>query len=480
MRAIAKSFGSVPALRGADFTLPTGEIHALLGENGAGKSTLMQVLFGLAVADAGSIEVHGRPLAPGSPRAAMAAGIGMVHQHFSQVPRMSVADNVWLGRPGLRGGRSAAREAVRRVGTATGLSLDPDAMAGELPIGLRQRLEIVKALAQGVTVLILDEPTASLTPPEVTDLFAALRGMAGSGLAIVLITHKLREAAQVADRVTVLRQGRVAATGSVADFDAAALATAMLGEGPSPSLAASIEPVPSPASPLHRAEPVLAVRDLVVRGAHGVRAVSGVSLDVHAHQIVGIAAAQGNGQRELMRAVAGIETFAGAVTLRGGAVGFVPEDRQHEGLILDFSIAENLALTEAEGFWLKRRYLESRAAVAIDEFGIRTGDATSPVRELSGGNQQKVAVARLLYHDVDVLLLDEPTRGIDVRSRAEIHRLIDELCAAGKAVLMISSHLDELIAVCDRIAVMHKGVLGPARPARATTERDLLQAAAGA
>jgi ABC-type uncharacterized transport system ATPase subunit len=461
MRGIVRTFGPVPALQEADFGLVAGEIHALLGENGAGKSTLMQILFGLVTANRGTVEVFGRPLPAGSPRAAMAAGIGMVHQHFSQVPRMTVAENVWLGGPGVRYRRGEAEAAVRRVGEDTGLALDPAAYAGNLPAGLRQRLEIVKALAHEVRVLILDEPTAALAPSEVADLFAALRRLTASGLGVVLITHKLREVAAVADRVTVLRKGRVVASGPARDFTEAGLAAAMIGESPAPTeLDTVLERPSAPATGARRIAPVLEVHNLVVRRPKTeLAAVAGVSLEVQAHEIIGIAGVEGNGQRELMRAIAGLQPCTGRVTIgHGGSVGFVPEDRQREGLILDFTITENLALAASHGFWLKPKFLEGQAAVAIEEYRIRTPGPRAPVRALSGGNQQKVVLARVLDRRPALLVAENPTRGLDIRATAEVHeRLRRAARDDGLGVLFYSTDLDEVIALSDRIGVMVAG-----------------------
>ena len=341
MRGISRRFGSVQALRGADFSGAAGEIHALLGENGAGKSTLMHILFGLVPADEGTVEVAGRAARFRSPAEAMAAGLGMVHQHFTQVPAMTVAENVWLGRRGLRYDREAASSLVRRVSQATGLAIDPDATAGDLPVGLRQRLEIVKALAREVRVLILDEPTAALAPGEIAELFGALRRLADSGVAVVLITHKLREVAAIADRVTVLRRGETVVSGEEAGRrDATALARAMIGES---AAQREMDEAMEEGSRGREVREVrergewlaLEVRNLCVGSSGGRKVVDGVSFGVARGEIVGIAAVEGNGQRELMRAVAGLVPREGAVTIGGsGTIGFVPEDRQGEALIL--------------------------------------------------------------------------------------------------------------------------------------------------
>ena len=459
MRGIEKTFGPVHALRGADFSLAVGEVHALLGENGAGKSTLMHVLFGLLRADAGSIEVGGRPLAGGSPREAMAAGVGMVHQHYSLVPRMTVAENVWLGRSGMRYSRREAEAVVRRVGQQSGLVLDPSDLAGDLPAGSRQRLEIVKALARDISILILDEPTAALAPPEVDELFAALRRLVASGMSVVLITHKLREVAAIADRVTILRRGEVVRTAAAADLPAEALARAMIGEDAAPDQVARALDVRIADAASHGVL-VLAARNVGIRGEGGrPDPVRDVSFGLRAGEIVGIAAVEGNGQRELMRTIAGLVPHTGRLdALTKGAIGFVPEDRQGEGLILDFSLVDNLALSSRGDFWLDRVAQDRDAGAAIAAFDIQAGSATAPVRTLSGGNQQKVVLARVLGKKPVLLVAENPTRGLDIRATAFVHAQIRRAAREdGMGVLFYSTDLDEVLALADRVAVMVTG-----------------------
>ena len=468
LRGIAKRFGSVQALRGADLSVSAGEVHALLGENGAGKSTLMHVLGGLEAPDAGAIEVAGREVRIPSPRDAMALGIALVRQHFTFVPRMSVAENVWLGRSGRRFDRRQAANEVRRVGDATGLVLDPAALAGALPVGLQQRLEIVKVLARDVRVLVLDEPTAALTPGEVAHLFAALRRLAAAGVAIVLITHKMREVAAIADRVTVLRGGEVVLSGRADGLAPAALGRAMIGaQADAQVMAAALEEAREP-EPRATKAAVLQVRNLSVGSA-----VRDISFDVAQGEVVGIAAVEGNGQRELLRAVAGILPHGGEATLRGGGrVGFVPEDRQGEGLILDFTLAENLALGSMRGLLLRRRRLESAAAEAMAQFDIRAGGPAQSVRTLSGGNQQKVVLARVLAQRPALVVAENPTRGLDLHATAYVHeRLRGSAREDGLGVLFHSSDLDEVLALSDRVAIMVAGAWRWVELADRTRER---------
>ncbi len=458
MRGIWKSFGSVQALRGADFAMGPGGIHALLGENGAGKSTLMQVLFGLLTPDAGSVEIDGREVGFRSPRAAMAAGVGMVHQHFTQVPAMTVAENVALGMPDVFHRPRLAAERVRAACATTGLDLDPDARVGDLAVGLRQRLEIVKALARDARILILDEPTGALAPREVEDLFAALRRLAGHGVTVALITHKLREVAAIADTVTVLRGGVTVLHGPADAYGPSALADAMVGQGAGSreriealeERAISALTAPRPA--------VLAVTDLGVVRA-GVTVVDGVAFEVGAGEVVGIAGVEGNGQRELLRAIAGVLPHAGRVAVgAGGTVGFIPEDRQREGLILEFGIADNLTLGEKQRFWLDPNLATRAATTAIDDYVIRAAGPREPVAGLSGGNQQKVVLARVLGRRPTLIVAENPTRGLDLRATADVHdRLLRAARHEKAGVLFYSTDIDEVLTVADRVAVMTAG-----------------------
>jgi simple sugar transport system ATP-binding protein len=458
MRGIEKRFGSVHALRGADFTMGAGGIHALLGENGAGKSTLMHVLYGLQAPDAGTVAIGDREVRLRSPRDAMAAGIGFVHQHFSQVPAMTVAENVALGATGRRYHPRAAAAAVRSLAAATGLELDPTARVTDLAVGMRQRLEIVKALARDTRVLVLDEPTGALAPREVDDLFAALRRLAQGGVTVALITHKLREVAAIADTVTVLRNGATVLERPAAGCTAAELADAMVGQGAGRRERSEALEEREPEPPAGGQTARLEVAHLRVQ-RHGVCVVEDVSLVVRTGEIVGVAGVEGNGQRELLRALAGFTPCEGLVVVGGnGRIGFIPEDRQREGLVLGFDIADNLALGAPGRFWRDRRQLGSAAAAAIADFGIRTPGPHEPASRLSGGNQQKVVLARELGRQPALVIAENPTRGLDLRSTADVHeRLRRAARQDGAAVLLYSTDLDEVLTIADRVAVMAAG-----------------------
>jgi simple sugar transport system ATP-binding protein len=435
-----------------------GGIHALLGENGAGKSTLMHVLFGLTGADAGTVTLGERVVRFRSPREAMAAGIGMVHQHFTLVPAMSVAENVALAGAGWRFAPQAAAERVRSLGAATGLALDPSARVADLPVGMRQRVEIVKALSREARILILDEPTGALTPGEVRDLFAALRRLADGGVTVALITHKLREVAAIADTVTVLRAGETVLQRAAAGCSSVELADAMIGPGAAgrERKEALEERVAQGAAADRTA--VLTVTGLRI-ARRGMALVDDVTFTVRAGEVVGIAGVEGNGQRDLLRAVAGYASFHGRIAVAGGgAIGFVPEDRQREGLILPFDIAENLALGLTRGLWLDRAALDRAADAAIADFGIRARGPRESAARLSGGNQQKLVLARVLAQRPALIVAENPTRGLDLRSTADVHeRLLRAAREDGAAVLLYSTDLDEVLTVSDRVGVMAAG-----------------------
>jgi ABC-type uncharacterized transport system ATPase subunit len=462
LRGIRKHFGSVQALRGADFTLMPGELHALLGENGAGKTTLMHVAYGLARPDAGTVAIAGAVVSVPSPRAARRLGIGMVHQHFTSVPALSVAENValaagWPVHPGT------LRERVRALADRIGLPLEPDTPAGRLSVGLKQRLEIVKALATDVRILLLDEPTAVLAPGEAEELLRVVRAFTARGGSAVLITHKLDEALGAADRVTVLRQGVVAHEGVVGGETRESLAAAMIGKG---ARGESDEPQGAAAGEVAPGRVLVRLEDLEVPRDTGYGiAVRRATLVIRSGEIVGIAAVEGNGQRELLRAVAGrLHPLRGRREV-AGPVGFIPEDRTTEGLIPTLSLTENVVLgSRADDPWIRRgrvdwRVARARTAALLTEYEVVAPGPDVPAAALSGGNQQKVVVARELARQPRVVVAENPTRGLDLRAAATIHARLRGAAAAGAAVLVYSSDLDEVLALAGRVLVASRGTL---------------------
>jgi ABC-type uncharacterized transport system ATPase subunit len=458
LEGIEKRYGPVHALRGADFTLYSGEVHALLGENGAGKTTLMRVADGLLRPDAGRIRVGDLERPALTPGEARRLGIGMVHQHFTGIPAFTVAENValatgWTVTPG------PLRERVRRAAERIGLPLDPDARTGRLSVGLKQRLEIVKAVAADARILLLDEPTAVLAPAEVAELLDVIRRFTASGGAAVLITHKLDEALAAADRVTVLRRGAVVLQAPRGDLDAAGLAAAMIGG----------EPVGRAApTPLYRADDPPAIRaealEIARESGYGLALRQG-SLEVRPGEIVGIAAVEGNGQRELLRAVAGR-----VLPLRGrlqvaSPVAFIPEDRTSEGLIPELSLTENVVLGSGpEEPWMRGgridwRAAERQTAELLRAYDVVAAGPRAPASSLSGGNQQKVVIARELSRRPRVVVAENPTRGLDLRATAAVHARLRAAAEAGAAVLIHSSDLDEVLELATRVLVVSRGVL---------------------
>ncbi|HEX7023799.1 MAG TPA: ATP-binding cassette domain-containing protein [Gemmatimonadales bacterium] len=438
---IDKSFGSVHAVRGADFALARGEVHALVGENGAGKSTLMHVACGMLAADAGSIRVEGREVRIRSPRDARALGIGMVHQHFTTIGGLSVRENLALGAGKLDAGKAEWPIGGGSRGVVDSLmaGIAPDAPVRTLSVAQRQRLEIVKALASGATILLLDEPTALLAPSEVEELLALLRALAGSGGAIALITHKLSEVMAAADRVTVLRRGKVTLSASVKYVTAAGLAEAMIGG----------------------AEEARGQAGEEGGGAAGETRVTVGDTTIRAGELVGIAAVEGNGQRELLRAIAGLGRMSD-VSVRG-TVSFVPEDRTIEGLIPELSITENLVLgMQDDARWTRGPVIDwpgarAHAATVIRSYGIVASGPDARAATLSGGNQQKVVLARALEQRPQVLVAENPTRGLDIRATREVHERLREAAREGVAVLVYSTDLDEVLELGRRILVLHRG-----------------------
>jgi simple sugar transport system ATP-binding protein len=459
---IQKHFGSVHALRGADFALAEGEVHALLGENGAGKTTLMYIANGLVRQDGGEVRVNGVPHSIASPRGARQLGIGMVHQHFTAVPAMTVAENIalaagWSGHP-----RDLSRQA-QALSERLGLPLDPDQRAGRLSVALKQRLEVLKALAGEARILLLDEPTAVLAPAEADELLRIIKSFAGAGRAAVLITHKLDEALRAADRVTVLRNGLVTYSGPSGAQSVESLARAMIGPGPDLPILQGDTRVPAPqvsGRTLVRLDALEVSRE----SGYGI-AVRHGGLTIQAGEIVGIAAVDGNGQRELLRAVAGR-----LLPLRGRLevarpIGFIPEDRISEGLIPELSLTENVALgMDDQAPWVKRgriswRAARSHTAELLQEFDIVAPGPDVRASSLSGGNQQKLIVARELSRKPAVIVAENPTRGLDVSATASILTRLRAAADAGAAVLFHSIDLDEVLHLADRVIVMSRGFL---------------------
>jgi ABC-type uncharacterized transport system ATPase subunit len=493
LRGITKRFGDLVANDHIDITVEPGEVHALLGENGAGKSTLMNQLYGLLQPDEGEILVDGEKKIFRSPRDAIAAGIGMVHQHFMLVPVFTVAENIALGAEETRGGplgfldRRRNRRDVLAVSEKYGLPVDPDALVEDLPVGAQQRVEIVKALTRDVDLLILDEPTAVLTPQETEELLLVMRSLAAGGKSIVFISHKLKEVKAIADKITVIRRGQTVAT-AAPDTPEDELAALMVGR------AVSLEVAKTPSEP---GREVLKISGLIVDDDRGVRAVDGVDLVVRAGEVLGIAGVQGNGQTELVEAVMGLrqprggsilvdnEDLIGMSTkqiLRSG-VGYVPEDRSLDGVVKEFTVAENLVLDQYDrppygnAFRLDPAAVATAARERIEQFDIRTPSAESAVSTLSGGNQQKVVVARELSRPLRLFIAAQPTRGVDVGSIEFIHGRIVHERDQGTAVLVVSSELDEVVGLADRVAVMYDGrVLAIVSPDTPREEIGLLMA----
>jgi ABC-type uncharacterized transport system ATPase subunit len=491
LRGITKRFGPLVANDGIDLDLARGEILALLGENGAGKTTLMSILFGHYVADTGSVEVAGpdgglKTLPPGLPRAALDAGVGMVHQHFALADNLSVLDNVMLGTEPLwriRQDRRAARDKLAGLVERSGLAVAPDARVGSLSVGERQRVEILKALYRDARILILDEPTAVLTPQEVDGLFVTLRRLVAQGLSIIFISHKLAEVLAIASRVAVLRAGRLVAIRETAGADRSTLAELMVGRrvsAPQRTAAAA-------------GAPVLALAGVTMRGRPGMPQLDAVDLEVGAGEIVGIAGVSGNGQTALSALVSGLaRPDAGRVTLFGrpaplgdpdatvaAGVARIPEDRHHDGVVGDMAVWENLLIEqvrrpEAQRWGFVRRAAARRAAVdAIAAWDVRCPGPDARTRLLSGGNIQKLILARTIGRKPGLIIANQPTRGLDIGAVTEIHRRLLAARAEGAGVLLVSEDLDELFALADRIGVLYRGRLFAPRPAETLTVRAL-------
>ena len=474
LRGIDKRFGDVHANRDVSLAVRPGTIHGIVGENGAGKSTLMGILYGYYQPDRGEILVRGKPTAIRSAQDALAAGIGMVHQHFMLVEPFTVLENVVLGAEGgvrLEPALARARAALERLGRDYHLEVDPDARVANLSVGQRQRVEILKALYRGADVLILDEPTAVLTPAEADHLFRILRSLRDEGKAVLLITHKLREIRAVTDVVTVMRQGRIIATLPTAETTAEQLAELMVGR------AVSLRVDKTPARP---GEPLLEVTDLVVEDALGVPRVKRVGFTVRRGEIVGLAGVAGNGQSELLEALAGIRPVkSGQIRVRGHRVAHIPEDRQRMGLIMAFAAQESAILGHHDEPAYNGVVLMKQSAVAASfsrqaaEYDIRPANGALATSAFSGGNQQKIVLARELDRNPDVLLVGQPTRGVDIGAIEFVHRRLVALRDAGKALLVVSVELDEIMALADRILVMHDGRIVGDMPRAAATDQTL-------
>jgi ribose transport system ATP-binding protein len=486
MTSIGLKFGATTALEGVDLVLDRGEILALVGENGAGKSSLMKVLSGVHLPLTGEMRMEGARYRPRTPREALQAGVAMIYQELSIAPHLSVEENIFLGKEPVRWGvvrrtelRRRAREALHLLGHD---DIAPESKAGKLPIAEQQLVEIAKAVAQGCRVLVLDEPTSSLTSADVERLFGLLRRLSDQGIGIIYISHFLEELQKIAGRYMVMRDGHVVGSGPLAGASMDVLVSLMVGRD-----------VPDlyPRSLRARGEVVLTIDNL-----RGERKPTQASLTLHRGEVVGIAGLIGAGRTELLRAVFGLDpirrgevvlkTFTGVASPARRweqGMGMLAEDRKREGLALSQSVGDNITLPHLRklgpaGIVLPRRERE-RAGDMINRLRIKCTGPNHRVNDLSGGNQQKIAIARMLDEQMDVLLLDEPTRGIDVGSKADVYRLIDELAARGKAILMVSSYLPELLGVCDRVAVMSKGTLFEARPVNDITEETIMREATG-
>ncbi len=486
LRGITKRFGDLVANDSIDLEVLPGEIHCLLGENGAGKTTLMNVLYGLLPPDEGTISIDGVEHVPASPKEAIAAGIGMVHQHFMLVEVFTVAENLILGREESKAGllnMNDARRTVRRLSERYGLDVDPEAVIEELPVGVQQRVEILKALANDAKYLILDEPTAVLTPQETDQLIAVMRSLRDEGKAIVFITHKLREVRAIADKITVIRHGKVVGAAKPTDSESD-LAELMVGR------AVQLVVDKGRASP--SGKPRLVLNGISVARPNGTLAVEDLDLEVFGGEIVCIAGVQGNGQTELAEALLGVTpVIKGSMQLDGrpltgltpretidAGLGFVPEDRKQDGCVGTFTVAENLILNHydeppyARGIAMDLSKVRQNATHRVAEFDIRTQSIEAPVSSLSGGNQQKVVLARELSRPLGVLVACQPTRGLDVGAIEFVHRRLIEERDRGTAVVIVSTELDEVVALADRIAVMYRGrIVGIVPP---DTSREVL------
>ena len=487
MKGIVKRFGNFTANDHINLTVHKGEVHAILGENGAGKSTLMNVLYGIYQPNEGSIEIDGKPVKINGPEEAIKLGIGMVHQHFMLIQPFTVTENIILGsepRKGLVVDKVSAREKIMELSERYGLKVDPDAKVEDISVGMQQRVEILKVLYRGARHLILDEPTSSLTPQEITELMEIIKNLTKDGKSVILITHKLKEITEAADFCTIIRQGKYIDTVEVDQVDENRLAEMMVGRNVEFKVDKK-EQAPG--------EVVLDVENLHAKDYRGVDILNGLNLKVHKGEIVGLAGVDGNGQSELVEILTGLmKAESGKITVEGkdifnkkpkeifdDGVSSIPEDRQKHGLVMDFTVAENMILQNYDKPQFSKHGILNRSAISkftnqlIDKFDIRPrGCENRLARQLSGGNQQKVLLAKWMFAEPDVLILDEPTRGIDVGAKYEIYQIINEMVSQGKAVVMISSELPELLGMCDRIYAMNEGrIVGEFNGKDATQEK---------
>ena len=488
MRDITKKFGDFVANDHINLDVRKGEIHALLGENGAGKSTLMNILSGLLQPTSGDIWVRGEKVKLDSPTKASKIGIGMVHQHFMLIDAFTVTENIILGSEpvnGLKLNTKAAATEIKKLSEQYGLDVDPNALAGDISVGMQQRVEILKTLYRGADILIFDEPTAVLTPQEIDELMTILKGLAAEGKSVILITHKLDEIKAVADQVTVIRRGKSIDSFPVAGVSSQELADIMVGR--------SVSLFSTEKEPAHPTDTILSVSDLTVKDARGVEVVKNLSLDFRAGEVVGIAGIDGNGQSEFISALTGLmPTASGKVTLKGkditnkkprqiteSGVGHIPEDRHRFGLELDMTLAENIALQTyykapmSKAGVLDYDKINAHARELIEKFDVRTVNELVPASALSGGNQQKAIIARELDRDADFVIAAQPTRGLDVGAIEYIHQQLINQRDAGKAVMLVSFELDEILNVADRIAVISHGEITGVVDANETSKNEL-------
>ncbi len=494
MRGMRKTYGATVANDGADLELRPGEIHAVLGENGAGKTTLMNMLFGMVQPDEGTITLDDEEVVLDGPSEALDRGIGMVHQHFMLVQDFTVAENVVLGSVSpfnLSFRPKAVEHEVAEAAERLRMNIDPRRRIRDLPIDTQQRVEIFKLLYRGARVLILDEPTSSLGPAQIEDLFGTLKELRASGRSVVIVTHKLSEVMEIADRVTVLRHGRTVSTVEQGSYDEQLLARLMTGH--------ELRELPAHRARAEGADPILRVQDLVVHTRDRENAVAGVSFDVHPGEIVGIAGVEGNGQRELVDALTGVSKMAEGTVLLAGedvtarspldlrklGVSGIPEDRHGWGLVLDMTVAENLALSDVpsgrfiERGLLRPRAIREHARRLLEEYDVRPPDPDLPMLSLSGGNQQKVVLARELSRELRVIVAANPTQGVDVGATDYVHRKLLEARDRGAGIVLVSIDLDELLKLSDRILCVYRGAVAYHSPASAVSIDDLALAMGG-